>query len=275
MRTLGAALALSLLAGGPAVAAVDLDTAPSVRADIDRKADALLARPVLTSPTTVTMSSGTSYVSLDPSRDYVLKLKAGTVFRKDLTVVGGRNVVFEDAVMTYARPVDAPADWRARGLFLKDQTGVAWLRNIAIRGPLEEGIDLSQRFGASVVLQQVAVDLVVGSEAGHHADVLQTWAGPGRLVVDGLTGSSTFQGIFLQPDDTWDGPPPEFVVLRNVSLDTSRGVYALFNDSYGRWPVVTSNVSVRYNPARPSRDQWLWPKPSTGDTSWSGVVGLR
>ena len=238
------------------------------------QADKLLVRPVLTAPTTITMSSGTSYVTMDPTRDYIIKIKAGTVFPRSVTLTGGRNVVFEDAVMQYAPPVGAEPGWLARGLYLVDQTGVMWVSNLQIRGPLSEGIDLSQKKNASVVLRNIAVDPVYGSQTGHHADVLQTWAGPGRLVVDGLTGTSNFQGIFLQPADTWDGPDPDFIVLRNISLDTSQGIYALSSYAHGAYPIVASGISVKYNPARPSRDQWLWPKPSTGDTTWADVVGI-
>lgn len=243
-------------------------------ADAVVQADKLLVRPVLTTPTTITMSSGTSYVSMDPARDYIIKIKAGTVFPKPLTLTGGRNVVFEDAVMQYAAPVGAEPGWLARGLYLVDQTGVMWVSNLQIRGPLSEGIDLSQKKGASVVLRNIAVDPVYGSQDGHHADVLQTWAGPGRLVVDGLTGTSSFQGVFLQPADTWDGPDPDFIVLRNIDLDVSQGIYALSSYAHGAYPIVATGIDVKYNPARPSRDQWLWPKPSTGDTTWANVVGI-
>ena len=238
------------------------------------QADQLLVRPALTTPTTITMSSGTSYVSMDPARDYIIKIKAGTVFTRPLSLVGGRNVVFEDAVMQYAPPLGAEPDWLVRGLYLVDQTGVMWVRNLQIRGPLLEGIDMSQKKGASVVLRDIAIDPVYGSQLGHHADVLQTWAGPGRLVVDGLTGTSSFQGVFLQPADTWDGPDPDFIVLRNIQLDMSLGVYALMSYAHGAYPIVATDISVKYNPVRPSRDQWLWPKPSTGDTTWASVIGI-
>ena len=243
-------------------------------ADAVVQADRLLVRPVLNTPTTITMSSGTSYVSMDPTRDYIIKIKAGTVFTRPLSLVGGRNVVFEDAVMQYAPPLGAEPGWLVRGLYLVDQTGVMWVRNLQIRGPLLEGIDLSQKKGASVVLRNIVVDPVFGSQTGHHADVLQTWAGPGRLVVDGLTGTSNFQGVFLQPADTWDGPDPDFIVLRNIRLDMSQGIYALMSYAHGAYPIVATDISVKYNPARPSRDQWLWPKPSTGDTTWANVIGI-
>lgn len=249
-------------------------TSTLTAAQANVRADGLLLRPLLVAPTKIYMSSATSYVNMDPAKDYIITIKAGTVFTKPLTLKGGRNVVFENAVMQYAPPLGSAPDWLVRGLYLVDQTGVMWVSNLQIRGPLHEGIDLEQKLGASVVLRQIAIDPVFGSQTGHHADVLQTWAGPGRLVVDGLTGTSNFQGIFLQPADTWDGPDPEFIVLRNVRLDTSQGIYALSSYAHGAYPIVANDITVKYNPARPSRDQWLWPKPSTGDTTWANVVGL-
>jgi hypothetical protein len=246
----------------------------AVAAAVNQKADALLARPVLVAPTTITMSSATSYVNLDPTKDYIVTMRPGSVFTKALTIIGGRNVVFENTSMQYAAPVGAAPGWLVRGLLLQDQRGVMWVNNLQIHGPLTEGIDLSQHYGASVVLRNIAIDPISGTVDTNHADLLQTWAGPGRLVVDGLTGTSNFQGIFLQPADTWTGPDPEFLVLRNITMDLSTGIYALMSYAHDAYPVLGDNITVKYNPARPSRDQWLWPKPSTGDVTWANVVGV-
>ena len=274
------ALALAMGLGAPprALAVGDLGapggSTTSREAAANREADRLLARPRLTRPTTVTLTPATSHVSLDPRRDYVLRIPPGTVLTEPLTIRGGNDVVLEDAVVLYAPPRGAAPGWLARGLYLGNQTGVMWVSNLQIRGPLSEGVDLSQKKGGSVVLRDVDIDPVRGSQQTNHADVLQTWAGPRRLVVDGLRGTSTFQGVFLQPHDTWDGPDPDFVVLRNVHLDVTHGRYALSNYARSDYPVVADGITVQYNPSRPSRDQWLWPKPSTGDRTWARVVGI-
>lgn len=265
---------LALAAGPAARPSVASDANADANADVDRRADRLLGRPSLQAPSTVTMTSATSYVSLSADRDYVIKVQPGTVFSRPVTIAGGRNVVFENTVMHYVPPLGAPPGWIVRGLYLVDQTGVMWVKNLQIRGPLSEGIDLSQKKNASVVLQSITIDPVTGSKDTNHADLLQTWAGPGRLVVDGLTGTSNFQGVFLQPADTWNGPDPEFLVLRHIDIDVSKGIYALSSYSHGAYPVLGEDITVKYNPARPGRDQWLWPKPSTGDKTWSGVVGV-
>lgn len=240
---------------------------------VDAMAAALLPRPVLVNPVTQTINPTWTSMTLDVTRDYVIKVKPGAVLSKPVTLVGGRNVVIESQVLRYAAPVGAAADWKVRGLLLKGATGTTWVRDLQIRGPLAEGIDLDQRAPRStVVLRDIAIDKVSGSYAGNHADLLQTWAGPDRLVVDGLTGSSDYQGMFLRPTDAWaDGPMPSFFSLRNISMDLSTGYYALWSDGYGAFPIAVRNVSVRPNPARPGRDAWLWPKPSTGDTTWQAV----
>jgi hypothetical protein len=222
------------------------------------------------------MTPANQNVVLNDARDYVITIPAGTVFTKPVTIQGGHNVVLENSVLRYAAPAGASADWMARGLYLTGQTGTMWVNDLQIRGPLSEGIDLAERSpGSTVVLRNIAVDPVSGTYETNHADVLQTWAGPDKLVVDGLTGTSDYQGMFLEPNDLFvDGPKPTFFSLSNVRLDVSTGYYALWTDGFGAFPLATSNVSVVYNPERPNRGSWLWPKPSTGDTTWNDVIGL-
>lgn len=87
---------------------------------------------------------------------------------------------------------------------------------------LAEGIQLDQRRGAIVQLQNIRVDTVHGTQQGHHADVLQTWAGPRQLRVDGLTGSTGYQGMMLNPRDGAFGgkqrPRPELFDFRRVDI---------------------------------------------------------
>lgn len=238
---------------------------------VNQQAIALLDRPALVKPTTVYLTPLTPVLTLDQSRDYIVKVPADAVFTSGAAIVGGRNVTLESATIRYAAPLGAPIDWLVRGLFLKAQAGVMYVNNLQIRGPLEDGIQMDQKAPhAAVVLHNVSVDPVWGSYEGYHADVLQTWAGPARLVVDNLTGTSNYQGFFLKPNQLWtDGPKPEFFWFRNVQLDLSQGYYALWTDGYGAFPVEVRDVYVR--PYTTSRNAWLWPKPSTGDTTWSNV----
>jgi hypothetical protein len=252
-------------------------TLTSTTSAVLQKASALLPRPTLSTPIVASLTPANQGVVLNNARDYVITIPDGTVFTQPVTIQGGHNVVIENSVLRYAAPAGAAADWMARGLYLTGQTGTMWVNNLQIRGPLSEGIDLAERApGSTVVLRNIAVDPVSGTYETNHADVLQTWAGPDKLVVDGLTGTSNYQGMFLEPNDLFaDGPKPTFFSLSNVKLDVSTGYYALWTDGYGAFPLATFNVSVVYNPAHPSRNSWLWPKPSTGDTTWNDVLGLK
>ena len=270
----GALVALLALAAG-AHAEPPEDTARGANhARVDAQAKALLPRPVLAQPITVTLTPAAPVLKLDVTRDYVVRVQPGVLFTRPAAITGGRNVVLENATIRYAGQHGRPGGL-VRGLLLKGQTGVMWVHNLLLRGPLGEGIDLDQRApGAAVVLRNVTVDPVRGSYATNHADVLQTWAGPAKLVVDQLTGTSNYQGMFLVPDDDCATcPPPEFFWFRGVRLDVATGAYALWTKGGDAYPVVTHDVEVRHNPLRRSRDQWLWPKPSTGDKTWARVIG--
>jgi hypothetical protein len=238
---------------------------------MDQKARPLLDRPTLVNPTTVTISPLVPVAVLDPKRDYVVKV-ADAVFDREVAISGGHNVVLENATIRYGAPLGAPVDWMVRALFLKGQTGVMYVNGLQLRGPLHDGIQLDQKApGVAVVLRNVSVDPVHGTYDGYHADLLQTWAGPSRLVVDGFTGTSDYQGFFLKPNQLWlDGPKPEYFWFNNVRLDVSHGYYALWTDGFGAFPVQTTDVAVK--PYTASRNAWLWPKPSTGDTTWSNVT---
>jgi hypothetical protein len=183
--------------------------------------------------------------------------------------------LIEPGELRYAPPAGAPLTWPERRLYLKGHTRMARVSGQSIRGPLNEGINLDQRVPkAVVVLRDIAVDPVHGSEDGHHADLLQTWAGPDKLVVDRFTGTSDYQGFFLTPNQQFrTGPKPSYVWLRGVDLDLRLGYYALWVDQQQRFPVYVRDTTVARNPTRMARDRWLWPKPSTGDRTWANVVG--
>jgi hypothetical protein len=241
---------------------------------MDAQALPLLTRPALVAPETKSLTPQAPVLELDPARDYVVQVPVGSVFTTGAAIVGGHNVVLENAVLLYAAPaaLTPTAETGVRGLFLKGQTGVMYVNGLQIRGTLNEGIQLDQKApGAAVVLRGVAIDPVRGTEADWHADLLQTWAGPAKLVVDDFTGTSNYQGMFLRPNQLWEtGPKPDFFWLRNVHLDVSTGFYALWTDGFGAFPLQATGVTVK--PRSSDRDQWLWPKPSTGDTTWSEVT---
>jgi hypothetical protein len=226
-------------------------------------------RPALTNPITKVIDAQHTSLVLDTTRDYVITLGAtANALPKGVSIWGGHNVVIDGGTINVTSA--------SGGLTLKNQTGTMWIQNLHIAGPqLMEGIDLDQRQpNATVVLRGVLIDIVHGSYSTNHADVIQTWAGPSRLLIDGLTASTTYQGFFLLPRQQWSsGPWPKVFDFRHVDIDAQQGGYALWRDGGNPYPQYVQDVYVTPNPAKPSRDSWLWPKPSTGDVSWVDVVG--
>ena len=277
-KAVAAATAFVCVLCGVSFAGAQDDGDRSVRVSaaqqVDTDAARLLDPPRLEDPVVRTIRAGATWLRLDPQRDYRLKIAADSVLTSGVVIVGGRNVVLEPGTLRYATTPGAKGPL-VRGLYLKGQTGTMYVSGLRIRGPLKEGINLDQRMpGASVVLRDVEVDTVHGSELTHHADLLQTWAGPSKLVVDGFRGATTYQGFFLRPNQRWrNGPKPEYFWLRDVQLDVRLGRYALWTDGGGAFPVRVQSTSVLRNPTRLPRDLWLWPKPSTGDTTWRSVSG--
>lgn len=258
------------------VAPAPLVTAPPVSAtDVPLS----WAPPALTSPTTVHVTNSSAKLSLDPARDYVVALPSTPLTAKGgLQVKGGRNVVVIGGEIRAPRATEASATDR-RGLLLAGQTGTVHVEGVRITGDdLAEGIQLDQRLGAAVQIQNVRVETVHGTEATNHADVLQTWAGPRRLLVDRLTGSTGYQGFMLNPNDGAFGgttrPKPELFDFRRVDLTGNSDSAYLVWLSKGTSAVQRLSVSdVWLSPAagRTSRDSHIWPKPSTGDRSWDGA----
>ncbi len=231
--------------------------------------------PSLSNPTTIQIVPGDDVLDLGQNRDYVLQCPSGTVqLTSALIVRGGRNVVFENCDLDLT-----VADWAAE---FESQTGTLWIHDVHFGGSeLTGGIQL-QEPSATVVLRDVLFDQVNGSQNTNHAELIQTWSGPNRLLIDGLTGSTTYQGLFLLPDQYDSGPPPAVFDLRDIDIDDTQGGYAFWlgdvadappNDASGS--ILTWNVQDVYvmpNPARSWPGWWLYPQPSTGDPTWSNVL---
>lgn len=221
----GVGLAALLVARVADQVGADASPAPtptSTYAAVDRLS---WSPPALTDPTTITVTASETKLDLDPGRDYVLRLPAGPLqVDRGLRIEGGRNVVLIGGEIVVPTEAEAPDTGDRTGLLLKNQTGTIFVEGLKISGAdLAEGIDLDQAKGATVVLQNIEVGLVHGSREGHHADVLQAWAGPARLRVDGLKGATQYQGLFLLPQQFIDPPPMEFDLRRVIITGDTSG----------------------------------------------------
>lgn len=207
--------------------------------------------PALTAPTTVAVPVSGGTVTLDPARDYIVRLPATTVSGSVL-IDGGRNVVLIGGQIN--------GNGGARGLFLRGQRGTAFVEGVRL-SPVSngDGINLDQRYGSTVIIQNCWVERVTGTQAGVHADGLQSWAGPDRLYVHGLHITSNYQGILFHPNDGNFGgasrPYPSEFAFSAVHINDHEGVldYALWQSispSYTAasppYPVRVSDVTVRH-----------------------------
>ncbi|MBV9604669.1 MAG: hypothetical protein JO027_06170 [Solirubrobacterales bacterium] len=220
--------------------------------------------PALGEPITITISDADRNLKLDRAKDYILDCPSGRVpLSWPLVVWGGRNVVFQDC--------DIDVTIRNWAAAFKNQAGTLWVHDVHFGGGrLTGGIQL-QEPAATVVLRDVLFDRVHGSFHAHHAECLQTWAGPRRLLVDGFTCPTTYQGVFLLPNQLDHGPAPAIFDLRHIDVDDSRGAVALWlGDVTGGLSAVRLNLQDVYvvpNPARTWRGWWLWPRAGI----WNGV----
>jgi hypothetical protein len=220
------------------------------------------APPPLSHPKTIEISASNRELRLDDKTDYRLVLPSTPVtLTGGLTVTGGHNVVLIGGTIQVPPVKDAAQPQKRRGVFLKDQTGVIHIEGLRLSGPLSEGFDLDERQGGIVQIENVQVDMVYGTRATNHADVIQTWAGPAQLRVDGLRASSEYQGLFLLPNQHWEtGPQP-------TSFDFRRSIITMGESSgYGLWtpssPAWLHADGLTIVDANTDRGRVLWPASS-------------
>jgi hypothetical protein len=203
------------------------------------------APPALEDPVTVRLGTGFTASRLDPRRDYRIVLPeqkkiGGTVLE------GGRNIVIVGGHVS-ADP-NTTSDFERRGIYIKNAVGTVHIEGVEIDGaglPFD-GIAINAP-EATVQIQNVRVTDLNGSYDGFHADVIQPWGGVRDLRIDRVTGSSNYQGLFLQPDLG----PIGSATIQNVDLThtgpaTSRGAYMVWlaNESCTSYPISLSEVYV-------------------------------
>jgi hypothetical protein len=241
------------------------------------------APPQLTNPITLTVPAAGGSVSLDPTRDYVLRV--GHVEHKGgLVISGGHNVVLIGGEITipYAGAYAQKGGGDRRGLGIFGSTGTVHIEGLLIDGPdVSEGIQIVAP-KATVQLENVRI---VGIHArdektftDNHPDLVQPYGGVRSLRIDRLTGSSDYQGLFLVSDLG----PVRSVALRNVDITGSPTArFLLWVDG----PQVTyNNVWIRPAPGR-SLAYTIWPvgsqpirlvgtgTPPTGEFVPAGAAG--
>jgi hypothetical protein len=223
--------------------------------------------PALEDPETLSPGPDQTTLNLDPRRDYVVHVATR---RKGLIVNGGHNVVMIGGEISIGwQGKDANHNLR-RGLLLKNQTGTVHVEGLRIGGSdLGEGIDLDQRKGATVQLVNLKIGTVTARDSKHftdtHPDLVQTWAGPKRLRIDGLQGRTGYQGLFLLPRQFDHKLKIDEISVRNTSITGTRTSRYLLWTAGGPSPRIR-NVWLQGARHR-AAGQLFWP----GVARWQGA----
>ena len=235
------------------------------------------APPELKNPKTIQVTETHRSLKLDQTKDFIVELPKDKPLHGELAIWGGRNVVVIGGEICLTN-----GGWRA--VYLQQNTGVMHFEGIHIRGEppesLKEGFNFNHRQTNCIVqIQNVRVEKVHGTRAGHHADIIQTWAGPAELRIDGLTGHTQYQGMFLLPNQHFtlatDGFLPKKWVFKNINIigDEDSGYMLWAPAKNEQWPMEIENTWVQpKTDKRGHRDLYLWPKPQQeNDTFWQNV----
>jgi hypothetical protein len=223
--------------------------------------------PVLEDPQTITPGPDRTTLNLDAHHDYVIHVGKR---RKGLIVNGGHHVVMIGGEIRIGWQGEHANHNLRRGLLLKNQTGTIHVEGLRIGGSdLGEGIDLDERRGATVQLVNLRIGTVTARDTKHfsdtHPDLVQTWAGPKRLRIDGLQGRTGYQGLFLLPRQFDHNLKIDEISVRNTAIAGTRTSRYLLWTSGGPRPRV-SRVWLRGAHARPA-GQLFWP----GHARWTGA----
>ncbi|HAI10277.1 MAG TPA: hypothetical protein DCM28_01145 [Phycisphaerales bacterium] len=228
------------------------------------------APPELVDPITLNITSQKRSFKLDKTKDYRLIFKEPLInVRGGLNITGGHNVVVIGGEIRFDKPGREGKALDCRGIYINHNTGTVHIEGVLIHGKaLREGFNIGMfNEETTLQLQNIRVDTVTGSFEGHHADVVQTWAGPTVLRIDHLTGITGYQGFFLHPVQHKKSKiAPELFDFRNINLISINKGYLLWQAT--KFPLTTKNVYVQTDAKRfPALT--LWPK---GDPIWKDVI---
>lgn len=219
------------------------------------------APPTLVNPTTVVISNASPKANkLDPTKDYIIRIsgdgstsgpKTPVTTEGGINIYGGHNIVVIGGEVD-ANTVGASPGQTNRGLYLQNWTGTLHIEGVWVAGSqLGEGIDIgNSNVGAILQLENIRIETVHGTQATNHADIIQNWSGPTTYRIDHLTGSSIYQGFFIQSMQF--GPMTDTIDFRNVNLTGTQGAgHYMFYNATGLTTANVSLTNVYSNPQYP------------------------
>lgn len=191
--------------------------------DVDPEDDLLRWEPPLledASIVRVESDSGSAIVRLDRDEDYLVLLPDHGPLEEGLGIIGGHNVVVMAGEVEIPWQGDDPSIASRRGLIVRDSTGTVHIEGVLFHGEdISEGIQLSTPDAIIQLLNVGVRGLHARDQDGftdNHPDVIQTYGNVAELRVDGLTGTTDYQGLFLSASLSDDPHGP--VTLRRVNI---------------------------------------------------------
>lgn len=226
------------------------------------------------------------HLTLDPRRDYILKLPPNGV-HGTLEIDGGHNVVLIGGHITVpatANQSDNGRDDTDTAIYVRGSTGTVHIEGVLIDADpnvMFDGIDVNAP-QATVDIEDIRIDDVYGSYTSEHADVIQAWGGAKAIRVDHLTADGDYQGLTIAPDLGTVGSAD----LRNIDLTLDQRPPALAQSTvaggYMIWltrgtttceatPTHFENVYVDDRSDRVAPTNTVWPS-STGTLACSAQL---
>jgi hypothetical protein len=240
------------------------------------------APPQLANPATIRLTTGNDTLRLNDATDYIVRYPATRKigFTK---LVGGRNIVIIGGHGTI-KPATTTSD--RRNLYIEDGPN-AVNRTVHIEGVVYDASGGGEGDGiaikaprARVQIQNVRIVGLLGQrdrpagQVHEHADIIQPWGGVRELAIDGLTGSSTYQGLQLNRDLGAIGS----ATLKNVNLTALPAMSATAGGGYMLWldcpsyPIDLHNVTITPRAGR-TLTRTIWPDSGSCTAFGSTIDG--
>ena len=208
-----ALLALTVLTAG---AGARLTAPQPARAATAAPVGTSFARPAMRSPVRIRLHVRADNLHLKDSRNYILKMpsrkKTGPLY-----IRGGGNVEIIGGFMS--TKVKGP------NINIKDDSGTRVGRIVHIEGVLINGSSRVPSDGIKIqaphTIVQLENDRIVGLHgnlSGYHADVVQPGGGVKELRIDGFTGASHYNNLYLRREANPLKPAIGKVTIRNANF---------------------------------------------------------
>jgi hypothetical protein len=173
-------------------------------------------RPNLSNPIVIQLHVGSDSLHLDDSRDYILKMPAQKK-TGPLYIRGGGNVLIVGGYMSTTT--------KGPNINVSDDAGTHAGRIVHIERLLIDGSSGVPSDGIKIqapnTIVQLEMDRFVGfygSLSGYHADVVQPGGGVKELRIDGFTGSSHYNNLYLRRENNPLEPEIGKVTIRNANM---------------------------------------------------------